>query len=1601
MANNVLNKYEEGVILRNKRIGRLTLSVALSIMLIFPQMPIKATEVPKLTKEDIKTAKTHEYAEDSILVKFKKDVSEKEKQSVKEGLGLRTEKKYFLTESELIKTKDKGSVKSIVDKLKKNPKVLYAEPNYRVKKSATVNDPSFSGLWALDNTSDVDLDVPEAWDITTGSPEIVVAVIDEGIDISHPDIAQNIWTNPGEIAGDGIDNDGNGYIDDVNGWDFFNYDNTVYDLNDGDEHGTHVAGTIAAVSDNGIGIAGVAPKVKIMPLKFLGPDGGYTSDAIEALQYAQKMGARVANNSWGGGGESEALHDAINSFNGVFVAAAGNDSDNNDYYPHYPSSYDNDNILSVAAVDQKGNLAYFSNYGTASVDVAAPGTSILSLKPGSAYQYMDGTSMATPHVAGVASLILSLNPALTPSEVCNVIRQTAVPMDSLKGKIATGAMVNAYNPLSVVKEGVPYIATTDPAYGADDIPFDRVITIKFNENIQPGNNFAAITLKKDNVVVASEISISGNTLSVTPSALENNSTYTVEIPTAAVVDIDGISSRYPYSLTFRTKDIISPSVVSTVPVDNTVNVPVENSMFTINFSEDIAWSDNISNITINGTSLRNTQSDWDINGNALRLYIPRPMPYSTKYIITIPQGSVPDLKGNYNDSDYSFSFTTVPYSITVKNSNIESGAQNIALNRPVKITFNEDIQTGANYENIKLTANNLEVPAVKTINGSALTIQPENILDKGTYYTVILPADSLVSAAGGTLINPYILSFTTANSDFYDLSYDVTDAVIDPVNPVIYMLDKNNGVLYSYNYQSNTRESLVLPYKAWCIDIGKNQYSNELYVGLYGDKSGSVTTGTESIAIIDKDSLVVKDTITTERPPFDIIAGRDNYIYVSPVIDQWDDIQSYDRVTKTKKMSSGIRAKSYAELHPTLNRIYTIDTDVSPRDYTAYNISDGTFTDPTYPGGYDSPYHGDYALDVNFALDPTGKYIFNGSGVVFSTAQEKAQDMKYVTKLNEGFKDIAFEDDLSSFYTLDKVSREVNIYRGRGFSFERTVPLIGTGKFLFKRDNKLVTIFETTQTADGALSGIQVIDIPDRNPFITAITPEDKAANVPLDQVITVAFSENIYDGAADSISLSTSTGIKIAFTKSIDGNKLYIKPGVLSIDTKYSLSILPGAVIDCTNQPFNESLAITFATDLLPTVVSTIPSNGAIDVITDGNLTVSFSEDIYPGTAYNDIVLRDVNNNIVNITAIDIWGSSLKIWHEPFNYSSQYTLTVPAGSVKDGTGNELRSAESMNFTTIRDIYPPKITESSIHSGDINVRASDPIVITFNEAVTAGDAYNNITLMDSSATNEQTISTTISVNKLIITPANLQDNTRYILNIPAGAVKDLAGNAFKDGFLAGYTTGDYQAPKLITTDPVDSAAGIAIDKTITLTFDESTYRGSNFNAITLKDSSGNSVETYLTLPSNTLSIDPSSNLSYGTTYILTVPAGAIADSKGNEIKNTITLTFTTQKETVPPTLVSSSPANNATGVALTTQITLHFSEKIEIADASLLSIKAGSSSVGFTSSITNGSDVVLTPNAKLLARTTYTVTVGVGAVRDIAGNTNAKAYTLSFTTGKR
>jgi subtilisin family serine protease len=344
-----------------------------------------------------------------------------------------------------IENQTADGVLETINSLKSNPAVAYAEPDYKVTATDTTpNDPSYSQLYGITKIS-----APKAWDTYTGSKNVVVGIVDSGVEYTHSDLASNIWTNPGEIANNGIDDDNNGYIDDVHGWNFVANTNDPLDDNG---HGTHVAGTIGAVGNNGVGVVGVTWNTQIAALKFLDSDGGgYTSDAILAINYATKMGFDILNNSWGGGGYSQSLKDAIDAYKGVFAAAAGNSGTNNDTTASYPASYTSTNIIAVAATTSTDTKASYSNYGATSVDLGAPGSSIYSTYLNNSYATLSGTSMATPQVSGAAALIKSYNPALTTAQIKSIILANVDKISSMTSKTVSGGRLNIANSLAAAK----------------------------------------------------------------------------------------------------------------------------------------------------------------------------------------------------------------------------------------------------------------------------------------------------------------------------------------------------------------------------------------------------------------------------------------------------------------------------------------------------------------------------------------------------------------------------------------------------------------------------------------------------------------------------------------------------------------------------------------------------------------------------------------------------------------------------------------------------------------------------------------------------------------------------------------------------------------------------------------------------------------------------------------------------------------------------------------------------------------------------------------------------------------------------------------------
>lgn len=425
---------------------------------------------PVQTSVELATKMAESAVPNELLIKFKEGTSEDRKTEVLNRISGKLKEKILTKMMARLGINEGISLIQVPTfasdallRLKDLTDIEYAEPNYICTNNAVSNDPYFTNgsLWGMSSSNPYGCQAATAWaNNHTGSGSVYIGIIDEGFLPTHEDLAPNVGVNTGEIPNNNIDDDANGYVDDINGWDFEGNDNTIFD-GVYDYHGTHVAGTIGGMGGNGKGVAGVSWSVKLLSGKFIDKKGGTVANAIKAIDYFTNLKTRptnsinvvATNNSWTiGGFYSQSLYDAIaraNDADILFVAGAGNDANNNDVAPTYPSSFNLPNIISVAAIASDGSMGSFSSYGATTVDIGAPGVDIYSTIPTkvgsnfvSAYASYSGTSMATPHVTGAVALYAATHPKVPIKNIKNAILNTAIPTPSLSGKCVTGGRLN-------------------------------------------------------------------------------------------------------------------------------------------------------------------------------------------------------------------------------------------------------------------------------------------------------------------------------------------------------------------------------------------------------------------------------------------------------------------------------------------------------------------------------------------------------------------------------------------------------------------------------------------------------------------------------------------------------------------------------------------------------------------------------------------------------------------------------------------------------------------------------------------------------------------------------------------------------------------------------------------------------------------------------------------------------------------------------------------------------------------------------------------------------------------------------------------------------
>lgn len=550
------------------------------------------------------------------------------------------------------------------------------EPDLLYYADALPNDPQFNTMWGLRNTGQsggvagIDINAPSAWDLTTGNGTQIVGIIDSGVDYTHPDLAANIFVNPGEIAGNGMDDDANGYVDDVNGYNFLQSNNDPMDVRG---HGTHVAGTVGAVGNNGVGVSGVSWNVKILPLKV----GGATSAdnsinltaAVQALNYVALMKSRgfdirVTNNSWGGPGVSGALQSAIGSnqvANIMFVCAAGNDGLNIDTGDgaRYPAAYAAPNIISVANITRTGAISSSSNFGSIGVDLGAPGTTIRSTTPGNTYSDFTGTSMASPHVAGAAALLFSTKPNASYQDVKNAILTSATPTPSMQGVTVSGGRLNlrgALDLLAILPES-PATPTLDSGSDTGVLANDGIT----NDNTPTFRGFgqagATITLVVDDQPSGQVIAAGDGSWSITPATPLLDGLHNIAATATNPNGVSGASNPL-----FVKVDTVRPSAGNGGFVWASAPHAV-----TFLLSEDVQQSLGLADLTVvdtaTGQPLAGASLAYDVPSNTARVTFPGlsgGLVGAGNFRLTVQAAGVADPAGNVLSGDFNFDFFFLP-----------------------------------------------------------------------------------------------------------------------------------------------------------------------------------------------------------------------------------------------------------------------------------------------------------------------------------------------------------------------------------------------------------------------------------------------------------------------------------------------------------------------------------------------------------------------------------------------------------------------------------------------------------------------------------------------------------------------------------------------------------------------------------------------------------------------------------------------------------------------------------------------------------------------------------------------------------------------------
>jgi len=1355
---------------KKRKLTALFLVLMMVISLFLTPLSMAALKESGTSKNVTDQGTKPAYVEGEVIVKFQPVLESAQTNSIRANLGLRTTQHFSLTGGEVAKIENGVSVPDMVRELSKNPNVLYAQPNYLYYPRVLPNDTYFNNLWGHHNTGqavngqpagtiDIDIDAPEAWDISMGSSSVIVAIIDEGVDINHPDLAGNIWTNPGESANpnDGIDNDLNGKIDDVNGWDFYNNDKTVFDPEDKDQHGTHIAGTIAGVANNTAGIAGVAPNVKIMSLKFMGPNGGSTSNAIAAIQYATAKGAKISNNSWGFSGTDLALRDAINVSGQVFVAAAGNGGidgigDNNDVYPDSPSGLDSPNIISVAAVYNQGGLASFSNYGLTTVDVGSPGVDIYSLKPvypamGAAVQIYDpvnGGYKAVHFGFGLEDITNVTNRASVMQRALNFLdTTTSTPillvdddnsnagspdyLSQIQAALAGYNVTSTFTagndingPLAATMAGKTVIWFTGDAYGsvtnaaltANDLMNLKAFLdgggrlLLIGEDIAQGNELDGLfTLYMEEKVIKD----------FTPSTTVTDTVYGYTYALPASPDRDtlvptGISTRmYNYAASdpatsyqyLNGTSMAAPHVAGVAALMLSVNPSLTFTQINNLLKQTVDPLASLSGKTVTGGMV-----------NAYKAVLAAKIPATPPGLTASPGNQTVLLNWNaVSDADLA------GYNI-YRNSVKINGSPVVGTSYTDTALTNG---TSYGYEIGAVDSYGFESPRTAVVNATPYL---------GQVYPTLTVTGKTAAKNGATL---QFGGTTTVGATVYSAKLEQLDTGGAPISSVDINVYSNVTIT-----SGNIGGTYTIP--------SFDATAKSVRLNLTVDVSGTKYSGTSVPFTVDNTAPTVALSYNKTSPagpgPLTITATFNENVLGTPTID-------INQPGTTDVIGAAMTA--------------TADSKVWIYNYTVV-ASGGGYADGTATvtvNGMDGAGNANTpATNNTFIIDttpPATPIIAQVDAKTTPALSNNASPQVVVNNVTAG--------DTVKIYD-GAVEKASVVAAGPSV----TITLTGLSEGSHSLTAKAVDSAGNVSAASGAFSYTVDVTAP-AAPVIASV-----------DGKTSPAFSKNanpqvIINGVVSGDAVKVYDGANLLATATAAGSSVTVPLSALT-DKLYSLT---AKSTDPAGNTSAASTVFSYTVDTVaPTISIRVPAPSATGVSVTNNLEITFSEAM--NTSYinsaNMTLTSAVYGTIPVAVSYDSAANKAVIDPvSPLKYSNQYTITVSA-SIYDPAGNAITGSPlSWNFTTEADTYPPEILPQTAST---NVPLDSLITFTFNEEVVASTVYNaiyNNQILLKKGIETVTASAEFNSSTKIVTirpAANLQYNTTYTVSV--AGVSDLLNN---------------------------------------------------------------------------------------------------------------------------------------------------------------------------------------------------------------------------------